>query len=225
MSVEDLNEPPSGKTMQRLITQIGRSQRLKVLNELKRAPAGLAVKALAGHLGMSYMGVKQICLSLERQGYLNTFRNHRGVGRPELLYRLTPKAHDLFPQADNALALSLLNQARTLYGPGAPEKILFLHFQERTKDYISRLPEGSIAERVKELARLRDKEGYLSECANEPTLRIIERHHPMLAVFQALPQAVEMERAMFQKLLGTSVRREQTGGEGTYECVFFVGST
>jgi len=209
--------------MQRLITQIGRSQRLAVLNLLKRAPDGLAVKVLAERLGMSYMGVKQICLALEHQAYLDTFRRHRGVGRPELLYRLTAKAQDLFPQADNALALSLLQQARTLYGAGAPEKILYLHFQEKAQHYAARLPEGSAIQRAGELARLREKEGHLAECVTEPSLRVIERHHPMQALFQALPQAAEMERAMFQKLLGTPVRREQTGGEGTYECVFFLG--
>lgn len=209
--------------MQRLLSQIGRSQRLAVINLLKRVPDGLAVRALAGRLDMSYMGVKQICLNLERDGYLDTFRRNRGVGRPELLYRLTNKARDLFPRADNDLALSLLEQARRLFGAGAPEKILFLHFQEKAKHYAAKSRGETPAERAKWLARLRDQEGHMAEFATEPTLRLIERHHPMQALFAAIPQAAEMERAMMQQILGVPVRREQSGEEGAYECVFFIG--
>jgi predicted ArsR family transcriptional regulator len=209
--------------MQRLLSQIGRSQRLAVLNLIKRAPEGLSVRALAGRLDMSYMGVKQICLDLQRNGYLEIFRRNRGVGRPELIHRLTSKAGDLFPQADNELALSLLEQARKLYGAGAPEKILFLHFQEKTKSYAGKLRGDTPAERAKWLGRLRDNEGYMAECESEPALRLIERHHPMQSLFRALPQAAEMERAMFQKLLGAAVRREQAGEGGAYECVFLIG--
>src|SRR5688572_32874603 len=100
--------------MQRLLSQIGRSQRLAVVNHLKRSADGLTVAVLAARLGMSYMGAKQHCIELERDGYVDTFRRHRGVGRPELLYRLTTKAQDLFPQADNTLSISLLEQARKL---------------------------------------------------------------------------------------------------------------
>ncbi|MFZ4681123.1 MAG: helix-turn-helix transcriptional regulator [Terrimicrobiaceae bacterium] len=209
--------------MQRLLSQIGRSQRLAVLNLIKRTADGLTVREMAGRLKMSYMGVKQICIDLERDGYLETFRRNRGVGRPEHVYRLTNKARDLFPQADNALALSLLEQAKKLYGPSAAEKILFLHFQEKAKTYAEKIRGETPAERAKWLARLRDSEGCMADFESGPELRIIERHHPMEALFAALPKAAEMERDMFQQVLGTTVRRQQSGEGGSYECVYFVG--
>ena len=52
---------------QRLIAEIGKSQRLRVVNRLKRTQ-GLSVRELAAALGMSYMGVKQHCIELERRG-------------------------------------------------------------------------------------------------------------------------------------------------------------
>lgn len=208
--------------MQRLLSQIGRSQRLGVVNLLKRSQ-GMTVRDLSSRLDMSYMGVKQHCIELERDGYVDTFRRHRGVGRPELLYRLTSKAQDLFPQAENALAISLLEQSRKLFGPGAPEKILFLHFQEQTRIYTERVKGETLAERAKWLARLRDRDGHMAEFIAEDPLRIIERHHPMQPLFAAFPEAVGMEREMFQRILGAKVRRE-TGAAGLpYECVFFIG--
>lgn len=210
--------------MQRLLSQIGRSQRLSVLNLIKRSSDdGLTVRVLADRLEMSYMGVKQICLDLERDGYLDTFRRNRGVGRPELIYRLTGKTRDLYPQADNELAISLLEQARKLFGPGSAEKILFLHFQEKTKACAEKLRGDTLAERAKWLARLREQDGYMAEYVAEPVIKIVEHHHPMQALFAAIPKAVEMERDMFQRLLGVPVRREQVGEGSSYKCIFFIG--
>ena len=208
--------------MQRLLSQIGRSQRLTVVNHLKRSAEGLPVAVLAARLGMSYMGVKQHCLDLERDGYVDTFRRHRGVGRPELLYRLTAKAQDLFPQADNFLTISLLEQARKLFGAGAPEKILYLHFQEKAAGYTERVTGEPLVERVQALVRLRDREGHMAEFADEP-LRIVERHQPILGLMEAFPVIAGMERDLFQRVLGAPVRREASQTGGNYECVFWVG--
>lgn len=208
--------------MQRLLSQIGRSQRLSVVNLLKRS-TGLTVRDLAARLDMSYMGVKQHCLDLEKDGYVDTFRRHRGVGRPELLYRLTNKAHDLFPKEDSALAISLLEQARKLFGSGSSEKILFLHFQEKTQNYASKIKGDTLAERAKWLVRLRDREGHMAELSSEPGLCIIERHHPMIILIEAFPEIAGMERDMFQRVLGVPVRRECTGQGGVYECTYLIG--
>ncbi|CAN5458695.1 transcriptional regulator [soil metagenome] len=206
--------------MQRLISQIGRSQRLAVINALKHSPE-LTVQELADRMNMSYMGVRQHCLDLAKDGYLDTRRQHNGVGRPQLLYFLSKKAQDLFPQADNALAVSLLEQARKLFGVSAAEKILFLHFQEKTKDYASRIKGDTLVERLKWLTRLRDKEGHVATLETDPALKITERHHPSWALFQAFPEAASMERDMLQKVLGVSVRREAKIDENSYECSFF----
>jgi len=208
--------------MQRLISQIGRSQRLAVVNHLKRSADGLTVAELAARLGMSYMGAKQHCVELERDGYVDTFRRHRGVGRPELLYRLTTKARDLFPQADNSLSISLLGQARKLFGPGAPEKMLYLHFQQKATDYAAKIKGGTPLERAASLARLREKEGHMAEFADDPP-RLIERHHPMLALMDAFPGIPDLESDVIQRLLGVTVRREVSRIGGNYECVFFLG--
>ncbi len=88
---------------QRLLETVGRSARLKVLNELKRTPHGLPVAELAERLGMSYMGVKDVCTDLQKRGLLDTWRQPQKLGRPHMLYRLTQRAHDLFPTASNAM--------------------------------------------------------------------------------------------------------------------------
>jgi predicted ArsR family transcriptional regulator len=207
--------------MQRLLAQIGRTQRLNAINVLKRS-AGLTVRELAGELGMSYMGAKQICLDLEKDGFLQTFRRHHGVGRPEILYSLTEKAQALFPQADNVVVLSLLDQARKLFGAGAPEKLLYLHYQKLTESYLARLGDISDpAERAGKLARIRDQEGYIANLLEDP-LRIVERHHPLQGVLDTYPEIVTLEKDMFQKILRLSVTREQTGSGPAMQTVYVL---
>lgn len=143
-----------------------RGQRMEVLSVLKRT-GGLPVRPLAARMSMSYMGVKQYCLELEKKGFLETWRQPRGVGRggrPEMLYRLTDRAHSLFPPAQNDLTLELLESVQKVYGSAAPEKLLFTVFQHRAEHYLKKLPKyASLALRTSLLARLRDQEGCMAE--------------------------------------------------------------
>src|SRR4051812_45922865 len=195
---------------QRLIQQVGRSARLRVLNELKRTQ-GLCVADLAERIGMSYMGIKGICLDLEKRGLLDTWRQPQKIGRPHMLYRLTQRAHDLFPTASNAMTIETLEAARKLFGPTAPEKLLHVVFQQKTESYLSKVRGDGPTERAKWLARLRDHDGYMAECENGDSgqVRIVEHHSPMLDVLRAFPQMAKLEVDMFQRLLGTAVRREE----------------
>jgi predicted ArsR family transcriptional regulator len=143
-----------------------RGQRMEVLSILKRT-GGLPVRPLSARMGMSYMGVKQYCLELEKKGFLETWRQPRGAGRggrPEMLYRLTDRAHALFPAAQNDLTLELLEAVQKVYGSAAPEKLLFTVFQNRADHYLKNLPKyGSLALRTALFARLRDQEGCMAE--------------------------------------------------------------
>src|SRR5215470_3205508 len=115
---------------QRLLAEIGRTQRLEIVNALKRS-RGLSVNELVDRMRMSYMGIKQHCLTLQRDGYLDTWRRPQKMGRPEMVYRLTRRAHDLFQADSNRFTLDLLRSAQEIYGPNAPEKLLYSIFKKK----------------------------------------------------------------------------------------------
>ena len=48
-----------------------------------KGSAGLSVAELSKILKMSYMGVKQHCVDLEKKGYLTTWRRPKKMGRPK----------------------------------------------------------------------------------------------------------------------------------------------
>jgi predicted ArsR family transcriptional regulator len=209
---------------QRLIQSVARSARLKVLNELKRTQ-GLAVADLATRLGMSYMGVKDLCVEMEKRGLLDTWRQPAPRGRPTMLYRLTQRAHDLFPTTSNTVTLDVLEAAQKLFGPSAPEKLLLIVFQKMTAHYEERLRAGDVAERVKWLARLRDHDGYMSDSAPaaEDGWCIVEHHSPILDLHRAYPIVAKLETEMFQRLLRVPVRREEASASGLFRATFVVG--
>jgi predicted ArsR family transcriptional regulator len=205
---------------QKLIAEIGKSQRLEIINKLKRTQ-GLSVGELAEQLDMSYMGVKQHCVDLHTEGYLDTWRRAKGIGRPELIYRLTDRAHDLFPSASNGMTISLLENAKALYGPSAPEKLLFSVFQKKAEAYQAKVRGDTIAERAGKLARIRDAEGYMSEYEQDAAyIRIVEHHCPIDDLLKAFPIVARLETELFTRVLGAAVQREEAHASGLYRCVF-----
>jgi predicted ArsR family transcriptional regulator len=205
---------------QKLIAEIGKSQRLEIINKLKRTQ-GLSVGELADQLGMSYMGVKQHCVDLESEGYLDTWRRAKGIGRPELIYRLTDRAHGLFPCDSNIMTIMLLENAKALYGPVAPEKLLFSLFQKKAEAYQTKVRGETIAERAGKLARVRDGEGCMAELEHEaPLIRIVEHHCPIHDLLKAFPIVARLETELFTRVLGANVQREEAHASGLYRCVF-----
>lgn len=207
---------------QKLIAEIGKSQRLQILNTLKRTQ-GLSVTELGEKIGMSYMGVKQHCIDLERDGYLDTWRRARPAGRPEMLYRLTHRTHDLFPATSNEMTIELLGAASSLFGPAAAEKLLFLVFQNKTTHYVSKLKGGTLAEKARSLVRLRDQEGYMSEFEASGEIRIVEYHSPILDLLRAFPIVARLESEMIQRVLKAPVRREESNASALFCCTFHLG--
>lgn len=210
---------------QRIIHEIGRSPRLDVINVLKKTE-GLSVRELAAKMGMSYMGTKQHCQQLHKDGYLDTWRKPREgvVGRPEMLYRLTKRSEALFPKAANPLAIGILEASAGLYGPSAPEKLLFAYFEQMCEGYIARIKGSNAAERALWMSRLRDADGYMADLhESESSLEIVESHSPICDLFEKYPIVKRLEEEMFTKAIGTAVKRTESTATNSYRCVFRIG--
>ena len=207
---------------QRILAEIGRTQRLEILNSLKRSK-GMSVNELVRKMKMSYMGIKQHCLTLQRDGYLDTWRRPQKMGRPEMVYRLTRRTHELFPSDSNNFTLELLRAVQESYGPNAPEKLLYNIFERKTANLKSRVKGDTIEERAKWLARVRDGEGYMSQFTTEEKggPQILECHSPLLNLIDRYPIIGRLEQDLFEAVLGTTVRREETRSSGLYECAFY----
>jgi len=207
---------------QRLLAEIGRTQRLEIINSLKRTK-GMSVNELVDKMGMSYMGIKQHCLTLQRDGYLDTWRRPQKMGRPEMVYRLTRRSHDLFPADSNFFTMELLDSAKDIYGANAPEKLLYNVFEKRIAALKAKVKGETVAERAKWLAKMRDSEGYMAEFrpSEKDGPQILECHSPIMNLLEKYPIIGRLEQEMFEAVLDTKVRREETRASGLYECAFY----
>ena len=208
---------------QKMLAEIGRTQRLEILNSLKRSK-GLSVNELVRKMKMSYMGIKQHCLTLQRDGYLDTWRRPQKMGRPEMVYRLTRRTHDLFQTDSNEFTLELLKATQETYGPNAAEKLLYNVFERKTADLKSKVKGETVSDRAKWLARMRDADGYMSQFVideKEGGSQILECHSPIVNLIDRYPIVGRLEQDMFEAVLGTSVRREESRNSGLYECAFY----
>jgi predicted ArsR family transcriptional regulator len=213
---------------QKLIAAVARSARLRVLNVLKRTQ-GLSVQELADQLGMSYMGIKDLCIDLQARGLLDGRREPRpagNTGRPRILYRLTERAHDLFPAASNPLTLELLEAAKKLFGPASAEKLLMLVWQQKAAALSEKVQGPDPAARADALARARDAAGHMAvvEKGTDGRLSIIEHHCPFLDVLRAYPVVARLETELFRRLLGTAVERREENAAGLYRAEFLIAA-
>jgi predicted ArsR family transcriptional regulator len=208
---------------QRLLAEIGRTQRLEILNSLKRTK-GMSVNELVTKMKMSYMGIKQHCLTLERDGYLDTLRRPQRMGRPEMVYRLTRRTHDLFPADSNQFTLELLMSIQEIFGPNAPEKVLYNAFERKSASLKAKVKGETVVERAKWLAKVRDIEGHMAQLISDEKdggLQILECHSPIMNLLDRYPIIGRLEQDMFEAVLGTRVRREETRHSGLYESAFY----
>ena len=205
------------------ISEVGRSQRMRIIETLKKTQ-GLSVNELGERLKLSYMGVKQHCEELGRQGYVDTWRRPKPVGRPEMVYRLTPKAQIFFPTASNSATIEILNAANRLYGHAAAEKLLYSVFTAKTDGYMRRLSGQTVLELAEMLAKIRDHEGYMSEVWSREQIVLVEHHSPILDLVDAFPLIRRLEREMFERILGVRVEREEERASGLYRCTFTLQS-
>jgi predicted ArsR family transcriptional regulator len=206
----------------KLLRKLAKSQKYLILAEIKRSQ-GLSVSQLCERINLSYMGVKQHCVSLERDGYLDTWRRPKGMGRPEKAYRLTPQAQEFFPSEHTNFTGEILRSLEEVYGPAAPEKILYQIFQNQTVKLQAKVTGNSLEERIRSLVALRDQDGYMSEYYFNPDIQrhqIIEYNSPLLVIADRFKILLQLENALIENILGIRVHREQERVSGLYKCQF-----
>jgi predicted ArsR family transcriptional regulator len=147
----------------------------------------------------------------------------KGSGRPEKLYRLTPKADALVACAGPALTLDLLTTAERVYGETAPPKLLYTYFQAKAEVLAPKLAKAAtVAERAKLLAKLRTADGCLSACETDAHghLVMVEHHRPLRELAARYDIVDELECEMIERLLGCEVRRSVEEVSGLVRVTF-----
>jgi predicted ArsR family transcriptional regulator len=206
----------------KLLRKLAKSQKYLILAEIKRSQ-GLSVSQLCERINLSYMGVKQHCVALEKDGYLDTWRRPKGMGRPEKAYRLTTIAQEFFPSEATNFTGDILRSLEQVYGPAAPEKILYQIYQNHMVKMQGRISGHTLEERARSFASIRDQDGYMSEYYFNGDIQrhqIIEYNSPVLTIADQFKILKQLENTLVESVLGVRVQREEERVSGLYKCQF-----
>jgi len=192
--------------------EIAPSVSWEILVHVKRT-GGISVNELAGLLKMSYMGVKQHCDELKKRGYVDTWRRPKATGRPEKIFRPTPKLDLVLPNWGNDLCLGILSLLGQVHGENAPERLLYSFLQQKCDRWTAKIKGTTLKQRATEFTKARNTDGWMSEVLDDAPngLRIVEHHSPLAEVARLYPNVWEMEAKVMERFFGGSISRVKSG--------------
>ena len=196
--------------------------RMRILQLLKMR-ASMTVGQLTDALHISQMGVRQHLAILEAERLVEHYQEKQGRGRPPHVYQLTDEANSLFPTTYANFAVGLMHEVAKFNGPGFINKVFRERMKAQLETYQLRLKGKTLSERVKELARIRDEEGYMARFdENEDDYVLIEHNCPIAVIAEEYPHVCEIELALFRQSLGAKIVREEHLMQGSHRCCYRI---
>ncbi|HET7344993.1 MAG TPA: hypothetical protein VFJ05_03870 [Nitrososphaeraceae archaeon] len=186
--------------------------------------AGL--EELANVMKVSRMAVHKHLELLQKRGLVEAAETRGHVGRPRMVYKLTSQSKTVFPKSYGAIATHALDFIERNMGKEAVEKVLQERQSELFDQYYKRLKDLDFDKQVKELARIRDEEGYIAESKKESKSGgkyvLLEYNCPIIHISEKHWEACSTETALFEKLLGANIETTHRAAKGDLICKFVI---
>ena len=199
----------------------------KILYYLKvMQQAGL--EELANVMKISRMAVHKHLVLLQKRGLVEGIENRGHVGRPRMMYQLTSQSKTVFPKSYSVIATHALDFIERNMGKEGIEKVLRERQTELFDQYYKRLKDLDFDQQVRELARIRDEEGYIAESKKESKRSgggkhvLLEYNCPIIHIAEKHWEACSTETELFEKLLGANIETTHRAAKGDSICKFVI---
>ena len=193
---------------------------LAAVKRLGEADAG----ELAAAAGVTPAAVRQHLSALLDDGYVVRREERSGRGRPRHRYSLTRQGHELFPAGYAVLANDLLAHLGDIDGD-LVQAVFERRGQQRVARAQVRLEGLPLADRVAELARILDEDGYIAEAIplDDGGWGIVEHHCAIFDVAARYGTACATELDFLREVLpDADVRRVTHILSGDTRCGYEV---
>jgi predicted ArsR family transcriptional regulator len=174
------------------------------------------------------MAVHKHLAILQKRGLVEGVEVRGNVGRPRMAYQLTSQSKSVFPKSYSAIATHALDFIERNMGKEGIEKVLHERQDELFDQYYKRLKNLDFDKQVKELARIRDEEGYIAESKKESKnggggkYVILEYNCPIIHIAEQHWEACSTETELFEKLLGANIETTHRVAKGDSICKFII---
>jgi DeoR family suf operon transcriptional repressor len=202
------------------------STRQALLRELKNVGEARA-ETLAARLGITESAVRQQLAVLHADGLVSRREQRDGPGRPKFVWALASAGESLFPQAYDELTNELLDGI-VEEDPALVGRLFDRRRARRLDQANHRLAGLTLADRVAELARILDEDGYLAtwEVRPDGSFLVIEHHCAIFAVARRYGHACSSEIDFIRAVLpDATVERISHIVEGATRCAYQITPT
>lgn len=211
------------------------STKEEILRYLLREGEATA-QSLAEHLTVSPQAIRRHLKDLEVEALIEHRAVQEGMGRPNYFYSLSRKGHDRFPTKYDEFAVSLLNTLAETVGQEQVGTILRKQWEHKALEYREKVGSGPLSERVANLVKLRQDEGYMAEwyvaspadipggqSQATPGYIITEYNCAISHIAESFPTVCGHELDMFAIALpDCSVERTHWLAEGEHRCGYLI---
>ncbi|MPZ22061.1 MAG: helix-turn-helix domain-containing protein [Dehalococcoidia bacterium] len=136
--------------------------RQEILDYLHRQ-GRVKVKELGRVLSLTPTGIRQHLTVLERDGLIRSYEERGTVGRPALVYTLTPRVESLFPKNYDQLAVALMDETRRQSGGDGLHTLLKRVANKLARPHMERVEGRPLAERAEITSEILREQGCLAD--------------------------------------------------------------
>lgn len=183
------------------------------------------VNELAESVGINPISVRHHVNKLEAEGLIQSEEERHGVGRPRLVYSLTNKGMEQFPQRYLQLTLRLLEQLKS----SLPAEVLGNIFREVAEgiagDFTKNvdLEELELKERLELLQSALIAEGFMVDLEeDEGNYYIIEASCPYHHVGEDYPEICVVDEELIAHFSNSSPERVECILDGDKQCKYMI---
>ena len=183
------------------------------------------VNELAEAVDINPISVRHHVTKLEAEGLIVSEEERHGVGRPRLVFSLTPKGMEQFPQRYLQLTLRLLEQLKSNF----PEKVLSNIFKEVAEGIADdlthdiNLEDLDLKERLELLQEVLTAEGFMVDLQEEDgNFYIVEASCPYHHVGEDYPEICVMDQELIAHFVSSTPKRIECILDGDKQCKYLI---
>lgn len=181
------------------------STRDQLVNVLK-VNKPMSVAKMAKELSITEMAIRRHLSNLEKDNLIDTIPLKKSMGRPLKLYTLSQHGEEeLSPRNYRELVVELLEDLEDLKGSEIIKQLLEKRMKRLTKRYWDRFQNLTFDEKVIELARIQEENGYMVDLELDDHRNYIMKEYncPLSRVAKKYDSICTCELTLFKELLGT----------------------
>lgn len=202
------------------------STKLKLLQILKKEHTS-TMREIMRHFSISEIAVRKHMNVLLRERYIDEEAVKQDIGRPYYEYTLTKKGHQTFPNHFEQLPIELLQDLEEVQGKEAVHQVLQKRMEREIDVFQQALDANTFDEKVEEMARMQDENGYMVEFVklDDGSYEMRNYHCPIINIASTYKEICANEKQTFSALFPQSkVLAHTCITEGDHVCTWTISN-